>query len=34
VESGEGGRLSLKEIVVKDAAPPMFGRSELRAMTR
>jgi alpha-D-xyloside xylohydrolase len=34
VEAGEGGRLSLKETVVKDAAPPMFGRSELRAMTR
>ena len=34
VEAGEGGRLSLKETIVKDAAPPMFGRSELRAMTR
>jgi alpha-D-xyloside xylohydrolase len=34
VEPGDGGRLSLRETVVKDAAPPMFGRAELRAMTR
>ena len=34
VEAGEGGRLSLKETVVTDAAPPIFGRSELRVMTR
>jgi len=34
VEAGEGGRLSLRETMVKDAAAPMFGRSELRAMTR
>ena len=34
VEAGEGGRLSLRETIVKDDAPPMFGRSELRAMTR
>ena len=34
VEAGEGGRLSLRDTVMKDAAPPMFGPSELRAMTR
>jgi alpha-D-xyloside xylohydrolase len=34
VEAGEGGRFSLKESVVKDAAPSMFGRTEFRAMTR
>ncbi len=33
VEAGEGGRLSLRETLVKDGAPPMFGRPELRAMT-
>jgi hypothetical protein len=32
VEAGEGGRLSLRETLVKDDAPPMFGRPELRAM--
>jgi alpha-D-xyloside xylohydrolase len=34
VEAGEGGRLSLRETVVKGVAPPMFGQAELRAMTR
>jgi alpha-D-xyloside xylohydrolase len=34
VEAGEGGRLSLRETVVKGVAPPMFGQAEFRAMTR
>jgi alpha-D-xyloside xylohydrolase len=34
VAPGVDGRLSLSETVVKDAVPPMFGRAELRAMTR
>jgi alpha-D-xyloside xylohydrolase len=34
VEAGEGGRLSLRETLVRDGAPPMFGRPELRLMTR
>ena len=34
VGAGENGRLSLRETVVEDAAPPMFGPAELRVMTR
>jgi len=34
VEPGEGGRFSLKETVLKDAAAPMFGGAALRGMTR
>jgi alpha-D-xyloside xylohydrolase len=34
VEAGEDGRPSLRETIVKDDAPPMFGPAELRAMTR
>jgi hypothetical protein len=34
VETGVDGRPSLRETIVKDDAPPMFGPAELRAMTR
>jgi len=34
VEADAAGRLSLRESLVKDGAPPMFGQAELRAMTR
>jgi alpha-D-xyloside xylohydrolase len=33
VAAGEGGSFSLSELVVKDGAPPMFGRAHLRTMT-
>jgi alpha-D-xyloside xylohydrolase len=34
VAPGAGGRPLLRESLVRDAAEPMFGRAELRAMTR
>jgi alpha-D-xyloside xylohydrolase len=34
VEARAGGRLALRESVVRDGAEPMFGPAELRRMTR